>query len=109
MRPAEENPAGKAFVAAGAGRLAQRARMLAHPPTPAAPTASTHEPLDDLPTPPAGADLTATEEVLMAGIIGELRVVASALAVLERVTLSATKHEVADQKAAHEAARRDGV
>ncbi len=107
-----KNPAAKAFVAAVATvaeRLAQRARMLAHPPTPGAPTASTREPLDDLPTPPADADLTATEGVLMAGVIGELRVIASALAVLERVTLSATKHEVADQKAVHDAAQRDGV
>ena len=51
----------------------------------------------ELPSPPADADLNATEGVLMAGVIGELRVIALALAVLERVTVETTKHEMADQ------------
>jgi len=33
----------------------------------------------------------------MAGVIGELRVIAAALAVLERVTIRTTTHEVMDQ------------
>ncbi len=82
-------------VAAVAGRLAERARALAGPAGGAQP--ASHEPLADVPSPPADADLSATEGVLMAGVIGELRVIASALAVLERVTVQTTTHEQADR------------
>jgi hypothetical protein len=86
-----------AAVAAVAGRLAERAKDLAQLPSDGTTPPHVHEPLSELPSPPADADLNATEGVLMAGVIGELRVIASALAVLERVTVQATKHEVADQ------------
>lgn len=84
-------------VAAAAGRLGERARALAHPPEGGAGPPPTHDPLDDLPTPPIDAALSATEGVLMAGVIGELRVIAAALAVLERITLTPTTHEAVEQ------------
>ena len=95
-----KNPAAKPFVTAVAvvaGRLAERARLLAHPPAGGSGPPPAHEPLDELPSPAADAALSATEGVLMAGVIGELRVIAAALAVLERVTLQTTKHEVIEQ------------
>lgn len=95
-----KNPAAATFVAAiaaVAGRLAERVRELAHPPAGGAGPPPTHELLSELPSPPADAALSATEGVLMAGVIGELRVIASALAVLERVTLETTKHEAIEQ------------
>ncbi|QJW96052.1 FUSC family protein [Frigoriglobus tundricola] len=95
-----QNPEAGPFViavAAVAERLADRARALAHAPETGADPPPVYEPLADLPTPPADADLNATEGVLMAGVIGELRVIAAALAVLERVTIQTTTHEVIDQ------------
>ena len=58
--------------------------------------APAHEPLE-MPTPPADADLNATEGILMASVIGELRVTVSAIAVLERVEVQPTKPEAADR------------
>ncbi|QEG29176.1 Fusaric acid resistance protein family protein [Gemmata obscuriglobus] len=91
-----QNASAAPFVAAvtkASGRLAERVVAL----TKRADSAPTYEPFPEMPTPPADADLNATEGVLMAGVIGELRVIASALAVLERVNVKPTKHEVADQ------------
>ncbi|QEL14770.1 FUSC family protein [Limnoglobus roseus] len=81
-------------VTAASGRLADRVLTLAKQTDSSQPI---HEPFPEMPTPPADADLNATEGVLMAGVIGELRVIASALAVLERVNVQPTKHEVIDQ------------
>jgi uncharacterized membrane protein YccC len=92
------NPEAAPFVAAvadAAARLAERIQVVAKPPAGGTGSPPAHEPME-FPTPPADADLNATEGVLMAGVIGELRVIASALAVLERVTLHATTHEAAD-------------
>ncbi|OWK42175.1 FUSC family protein [Fimbriiglobus ruber] len=101
-----KNPSAAEFlsaVAVTAGRLADRAKALASPTANGMETAPAHEPPFEMPSPPADADLNATEGVLMAGVVGELRVIASALAVLERVTVKTTEHEKADQ--AKEAAK----
>jgi gas vesicle protein len=84
-------------VATVAARLAERAKSLAHPPEGGFKASPTPEPISDFPTPPAEADLNATEGVLMAGVIGELRVISSALAVLERVAVETTTAEKADR------------
>ena len=92
-----KNTSAAPFVAAVttvSEQLAKRVKTLTEP-TDA--QATTHEPFPEMPTPPADADLNATEGVLMAGVIGELRVIASAIAVLERVNVQPTKHEIADQ------------
>jgi uncharacterized membrane protein YccC len=94
-----KNPAAAFFVDAVAEiakQLAVRARSLAQA-TPGDSGPPPHGEPIELPSPPADADLSATEGVLMAGVIGELRVIAAALSVLERVEISLTKHEIAEK------------
>ena len=91
-----KNPAATPFVtavAAIAARVAERIRTLVSVVPGGISTSPTDEPLE-LPTPPVDANLTAAEGVLMAGVIGEIRVVISALTVLERLGIQPMKRRI---------------